>query len=178
MSTLPDHFQLFDIEPCFALDLAKLDRAYLSVQEQVHPDRFATGSAAESRVAVQWAARANEAYQTLKSPLKRAAYLCERAGVPINAESNTAMPSEFLIQQLEWRETLEAARDRTDSAALDALSDAMQHERENRISEISRALDVDHDYALAASSVRQLMFIDKFGSEISAARDAFVKQQA
>ena len=92
----PDHFQLFDLPPRFALDTAALDSAYRSVQGQVHPDRFASGTAAENRVAMQWATQANEAYRTLKSPLRRAAYLCERAGVPIDAESNTTMPTEFL----------------------------------------------------------------------------------
>ncbi len=106
----PDHFQLFDLPPRFALDMAALDSAYRSVQGQVHPDRFAAGTAAENRVAMQWATQANEAYRTLKSPLKRAAYLCERAGVPIDAESNTTMPTEFLMQQLQWREALDDAR--------------------------------------------------------------------
>src|SRR6187402_2990730 len=106
----PDHFQLFDLLPRFALDMAALDHAYRSVQGQVHPDRFAASTAAENRVAMQWATQANEAYRTLKSPLKRAAYLCERAGVPIDAESNTTMPTEFLMQQLHWREALDDAR--------------------------------------------------------------------
>lgn len=178
MSTLPDHFQLFNLPPRFALDAAKLDRAYLSVQSQVHPDRFASSSAAEGRVAMQWATRANEAYQTLKSPLKRAAYLCERAGVPINAESNTSMPSEFLVQQLEWREALEEARERSDASALKALNEKMELERENLLGKIGRALDQDADHVLAASSVRQLMFIDKFGSEVSAAEDVLIAQRA
>ena len=89
----PDHFQLFDLPASFALDRDALDRAFRSVQSSVHPDRHAAGSAVERRVAMQWATRANEAYQTLKSPLKRAAYLCEQAGVPIGAETNTAMPA-------------------------------------------------------------------------------------
>ncbi len=70
---------------------------------------------------MQWATQANEAYRTLKSPLKRAAYLCERAGVPIDAESNTSMPAEFLMQQLQWREALDDARAERDDAALQAL---------------------------------------------------------
>ena len=87
----------------------------------MHPDRFASGTAAERRVAMQWATRANEAYTTLRSPQRRAAYLVERAGVPINAETNTAMPPAFLMQQMEWREALDEVRG--DSAALDALSE-------------------------------------------------------
>lgn len=169
MSHLPDHFQLFDLPARFALDTAELDRAYRSVQSQVHPDRFAAGTAAENRVAMQWATRANEAYQTLKSPLKRAAYLCERAGVPIGAESNTAMPAEFLMQQLQWREALDDARDERSASALQELDDGMAAERERLLEAIGRALDVEADYPRAASLVRQLMFIEKFGIETSGA---------
>ena len=165
----PDHFQLFDLPPRFALDSAALDSAYRSVQGQVHPDRFAAGTAAENRVAMQWATQANEAYRTLKSPLKRAAYLCERAGEPIDAESNTAMPAEFLMQQMQWREALDDARSRRDGAALQMLDQSMRSERDRLLGEIGRALDIDSDPARAASLVRQLMFVEKFGTEIASA---------
>lgn len=174
----PDHFQLFDLPPRFALDVAALDAAYRRVQGQVHPDRFAAGTAAENRVAMQWATQANEAYRTLKSPLKRAAYLCERAGVPIGAESNTSMPSEFLMQQLLWREALDAARTGADSGALQALDDAMASERDRLLGDIGRALDADSDPARAASLVRQLMFIEKFGAEIASAVDTLRDSRA
>ncbi len=167
----PDHFQLFDLPPRFALDMAALDSAYRSVQGQVHPDRFASGTAAENRVAMQWATQANEAYRTLKSPRKRAAYLCERAGAPIEAESNTSMPAEFLMQQLQWREALDEALADRDGAALRALGNGMTAERDRLLGEIGRALDVDADFALAASRVRQLMFIEKLGTEISCAEE-------
>jgi len=167
----PDHFQLFDLPPRFALDAVALDGAYRSVQGKVHPDRFAAGTAAENRVAMQWATQANEAYRTLKSPLKRAAYLCERAGEPIDAASNTAMPAEFLMQQLQWREALDDARLSSDDASLQALDRGMASERDRLLGEIERALDVDSDPARAASLVRQLMFVEKFGTEIASAAE-------
>lgn len=173
----PDHFQLFGLPPRFALDTAALDSAYRSVQGQVHPDRFAHGTAAESRVAMQWATQANEAYRTLKSPLKRAAYLCERAGVPIDAESNTTMPTEFLMQQLQWREVLDDARGR-DGASLQALERETTAERDRLLDEIGQALDVESDPARAASLVRQLMFIEKFGTEIASALEALRDSRA
>ena len=174
----PDHFQLFDLPPRFALDMVTLDSAYRSVQGQVHPDRFAAATAAENRVAMQWATQANEAYRTLKSPLKRAAYLCERAGVPIDAESNTTMPTEFLMQQLHWREALDDARAGCDGASLQALDSETTAERGRLLDEIGQALDVESDPARAASLVRQLMFIEKFGTEIASALEALRDSRA
>lgn len=177
MAQLPDHFQLFNLPARFVLDANALDRAYREVQAQVHPDRFAAGTAAEGRVAMQWATRANEAYQTLKSPLKRAAYLCERAGAAIGAESNTAMPPEFLTQQLGWREALDDAREQRDRAALQSLRNQTKAERDRVLQRIERALDIDGEYALAAALVRQLMFVEKFATEISAAEEAIQHNQ-
>ena len=168
----PDHFQLFDLPARFALDIEALDAAYRSVQRRVHPDRFAAGSAAENRVAMQWATRANEAYRTLKSPLKRAAYLCERAGAPIDAESNTTMPADFMVRQLQWREALDEARAGRDSGRLRELDDETNSERDRLLGEIGDALDIHSDPPHAASLVRQLMFIEKFGSEIESALQA------
>ena len=174
----PDHFELFNLTPRFALDAATLDSAYWRVQAQVHPDRFAAGSAAENRIAMQWATQANEAYRTLRSPLRRAAYLCERAGVAIDAESNTAMPAEFLMQQLQWREALDDARVSRNSASLQALDDKTTSERDRLLGEITQALDVASDPAHAASLVRQLMFIEKFSTEIALALEALRDNRA
>lgn len=167
--TLPDHFALFDLPARFEIDLDELERAYRSVQSRVHPDRHASGTPAERRIAMQWASRANEAYRTLKSPQRRAAYLCERAGVPIDAESNTAMPGPFLVQQLEWREALDDARTSGSPAALARMKTTMRAERERLQREIGRALDEAHDPSRAAALVRQLMFVDKFAGEIGLA---------
>ncbi len=106
-----DDFALFDLPRRFALDADDLAARRRALQAEVHPDRFAAGGAAAQRVAMQWAVRVNEAYERLKDPLKRAAYLCELGGVPIRAEDNTAMPPEFLMQQMDWREGARRGRD-------------------------------------------------------------------
>ena len=72
ISGMQNHFDLFQLPAKFAIDLGALDAAYRDVQGQVHPDRFVNATDAEKRVAMQWATRANEAYQTLKNPQKRA----------------------------------------------------------------------------------------------------------
>lgn len=168
--THPDHFALFALPARFAIDEAALAHAYKEVQSRVHPDRFAAGTAAERRVAMQWAARANEAYATLKSPLKRAAYLCERAGVPIDAESNTAMPAAFLMQQMQWREALDDARAGHDGSALATLLAQADAARARLLADIRAAIDERTEPAAAASLVRQLMFVERFEDELRGAR--------
>lgn len=97
---MQNHFELFQLPARFDVDMALLDAAYREVQGRVHPDRFVNASDAEKRVAMQWATRANEAYQTLKNPMQRARYLCELHGVDLQTESNTAMPMDFLMEQM------------------------------------------------------------------------------
>lgn len=168
----PDHFALFALPARFALDAAALESAHKAVQSRVHPDRYAAAGAAERRVAMQWAARANEAYATLKSPLARAAYLCERAGVPIDAERNTAMPPQFLMRQMEWREALAEARGDGDAERLRALASAVAAERGAALDRLAQAIDEAADYAAAAREVRALMFVEKFADEVAAAQAA------
>jgi molecular chaperone HscB len=163
---MQNHFELFHLPQRFAIDVKVLEDAYREVQSQVHPDRFVSASDAEKRVAMQWATRANEAYQTLKNPFKRAAYLCELNGVDLQIESNTAMPREFLMQQMEWREELEDAKAAKDIDALDALGKQLKNERNTQVEKVGGLLDAG-DFAKAGEAVRQLMFLEKFADEIA-----------
>jgi len=156
-------FELFDTAPRFTQDRAALDARWLALQAEVHPDRFAAEGAAAQRVAMQWAVRVNEAYQRLKDPIKRAAYLCELNGAAIDAESNTAMPTAFLMQQMEWREALDDAHTVDD---VDALLQRVTDHRRAALAQLEAALDRDHDYAAAAQQVRALMFVERFAHDI------------
>ena len=158
-----DDFELFGIERRFALDRAALDTRWRALQAEVHPDRFASEGAAAQRVAMQWAVRVNEAHQRLKDPIKRAAYLCELHGAPIEAENNTAMPTGFLMQQLEWREGLDEAHG---VAEVEAIADAVRAHRSAALDHVQRTLDGARDYAAAAQQVRALMFIERFADDI------------
>jgi len=167
---MQNHFELFHLPQQFAVDLKALDSAYHDVQNQVHPDKFASASDTEKRVAMQWATRANEAYKTLKSPFKRAAYLCEINGVDLQTESNTAMPVAFLMQQMEWREALDDARSEKNRASLEQLDDDLRAARKQTVTEVGNLLDAA-DFVAAAEKVRQLMFLEKFGDEVSGVFD-------
>lgn len=168
---MQNHFSLFQLPETFALDAGALDAAYRDVQGQVHPDRFINATDAEKRVAMQWATRANEAYQTLKNPQKRAQYLCELNGVDLQTESNTAMPMAFLMQQMEWREALGDARAGKDMDALEALDAQLKEERAALLKQVGVQLDAG-DFAQAAQGVRALMFLAKFGEEVGFAFEA------
>lgn len=163
MKLSDDDFTLFGLPPLQALDRADLDQRRRELQAEVHPDRFATEGAAAQRVAMQWAVRVNEAYQRLKDPLSRAAYLCALRGVPIDAERNTAMPAAFLMQQMAWREALDEA---ADSAAVEALDAEIAHDESHMLAQLATLLDNTQDTAAAAALVRSLMFVARFRHDI------------
>jgi molecular chaperone HscB len=170
-----DHFGLFGLPARFALDAAELERAYRLVQSRVHPDRFASAGAAEQRIAMDWAVRANEAYRVLRAPLRRAAYLCERNGVMVDAESAAQLPPGFLDQQMEWREALAEAmaggpraHAATDHGVLQRLAAETAAARVGALAELAQLLDVEQDYAAAAQVARRLMFIEKFEQSMAA----------
>ena len=166
-----DHFALFGLPKQFWIDRSALDSAWRDLQSKVHPDRFAAGSDAEKRVALQWASRVNEAYRVLRSPLQRARYLCEIAGHDVQAESNTAMAPAFLMQQMEWREALEDARASGSHDAFDALSAQLDEARDDMVDMLTKLLDSDTpDVATAVSRVREWMFIERLGEELQAAQ--------
>ena len=164
-----DDFELFAIPRRFEQDRAALDARWRALQAEVHPDRFVSEGAAAQRVAMQWAVRVNEAYQRLKDPLRRAAYLCELNGHPIEAEKNTAMPPDFLMHQLEWREALEHA---DGAAAIEALEDEVEAYRGELLQRIERSLDAEQDWAAAAGQVRALMFVERFARDVDARLEA------
>lgn len=167
--TTHNHFQLFDLPVQFDLDLDQLNQRYLKVQSEVHPDRFAAASAAERLKSMQLATRANEAYQTLKQPTARARYLLQLQGVDTQEESNTAMPADFLMLQMEWREALEEAVYNSNIAALDKL--LLEMRKTARQLEQTLQQQLDHDRALeqAAGTVRKLSFIDKAQADVEQA---------
>ena len=168
MNLQSNDFALFGVPEQFAQDTAQLAERWKTLQKEAHPDRFAAQGAAAQRVAMQWSVRINEAYQRLKDPLKRAAYLCELHGAPIRAEDNTAMPAAFLMQQMEWREALE---DATSDAAVDALDDEVQAARKHMLGQCQQLLDAERNYAGAAQQVRALMFVARFSADIDRRRE-------
>src|SRR5688500_2738931 len=128
---MQNHFELFGLAPVYALEPEALEKTYREIQSRVHPDRYAHAGDAERRASLQWTTRVNEAYRTLRDPVQRAKHLLELLGVDVQFETNTQMPSDFLMQQLELREELERGVQAKDAAVLDALKrDLLRQKRE------------------------------------------------
>jgi molecular chaperone HscB len=161
-------FELFNLPLTFAQDRAAIDARWKDLQREAHPDKFSAQGAAAQRIAMQWSVRINEAYQRLKDPVKRAAYLCELHQAPINAENNTAMPAAFLMQQMELREELDDAK--TDDN-LDQISLQANKILREQLQKVEHLLDQAKDYTEAAQAVRALMFIERFSQDIEARYD-------
>ena len=158
-----DDFELFGLPRRQSQHRAQLDERWRDLQAKVHPDRFASDGAVAQRLAMQWAVRVNEAYQRLKDPLRRAAYLCELQGASIDAENNTAMPAGFLMQQMEWREALDEARD---PAQVESLHAAVGRHYDEALQLLQQTLDERLDYVAAAQQVRALMFVERFAADV------------
>ena len=170
LSGFDDYFALFQLKPQFKIDRQALESAYLTVQQKVHPDMHAQASDSDKRVSMQLSALANSAYRTLMNPIQRGLYMCGRNGVDPQLVTNTAMPAQFLMQQMEWREALDDVRDQP--SKLDDLYKEVEQTRVNLLKEVEAAIDESHDFELAAKQLRALLFIDKFSAELEDAISA------
>jgi molecular chaperone HscB len=162
---MKNYFEIFHLPQHFSLEIAVLDRAYYQVQSRTHPDRFSNSSSQQKQVAMRWATHANEAYQILKDPSKRAAYLCQLNGIDLQSNLGVVIPPGFLIQQMEWRENLESVTSRGDIQALKKL-DSELHTSRNVILQRAETLLNSEDFPQAALCVRQLMFLEKLREKI------------
>ena len=168
MNLQSSDFELFGLPCRFSQDRANLDQRWKDLQREAHPDRFVAQGAAAQRLAMQWSVRINEAYQRLRDPLRRAAYLCELRGAPVHAENNTSMPAAFLMQQMAWREALDDASTKAD---LDALAQQVTASRVTNLQTCAALLDEQNDATGAVQQVRALMFIERFSADVQVRQD-------
>jgi molecular chaperone HscB len=168
MNLQSDDFEIMGLPRQFALERAVLDARWKALQKQAHPDRFAGEGGVAQRVAMQWSVRINEAYQRLKHPLQRAAYLCELLGAPVRAEDNTAMPAAFLMQQMEWREALDEAGGLDD---IEALEQEVAQAKRSMLQKCEQLLVSSEGAQQAVQTVRALMFVERFARDIDRRRE-------
>lgn len=163
---MSQYFTLFQLEPQFDIDTDSLEQNYRTLAARFHPDRFASASAFEQKQAVMMSSTVNEAYRTLKNPTDRAAYLLRQQGIDADAPEHTSFAPEFLMQQMEWRETLAEARGGQDQTALLALDKEISGAQRELWRDLREAFR-RQQYEDAAQLVRQGRFLDKLKKEIS-----------
>jgi len=161
-----DDFALFALERRFAQDAGQIDARWKDLQRQAHPDKFAAEGDSAQRLAMQWSVRVNEAYRRLKDPLARAAYLCALGGSPVNAHSNTAMPTAFLMQQMQWREELEELQDEADLDGVAVFKKRLKVAQDTLNEDFAACWDVPAERDKAERLMRRMQFLDKLAQEV------------
>ena len=157
-------FTLLQLPETFVIDLEKLDQNYQTIQKEIHPDRFASFGDEAKLESVKKTAQANDAYQTLKSPIRRAEYLLLLQGINIHDEKYKAVPQAFLMQQMEWREELETHKQ--NKAALLKLAQDIQLCKHEMINELPRYFENKKNLDEAVKITRELNFIEKIEQHI------------
>lgn len=169
-----NYFELFHLAPSFVLDASQLAVQYRQLQQQYHPDRYAAASDAERLQALQQASDVNAAYQTLKDPLSRAEYLLMLQGLDIRGEQQTLQDPEFLMQQLSWREELEALREAADPEAQIPVFEQRISSEYNRLMQSLQQALATVELPLAADAIRKLKFVHKLRDELSRLEDSLM----
>lgn len=166
------YFELFELEVGFQLDGALLSERYRALQQVLHPDRFAHLSDQERLLSVQYTAFLNEAFATLKSPLRRAQYLLTLKGVDTVSETSVPLEPMFLMQQMELREALAEIDETSDP---DAVLQDLQQQVDVSVNALRGSFEQHYgqgNYESAAGDVRKIQFFDKLSREIESAEDA------
>ena len=158
-------FTLLNLPEAFVVDLKKLDQHYQAIQKEIHPDRFASLNDETKMESVKKTAQVNDAYQTLKSSIRRAEYLLHLYGFDINDEKYTAVPQDFLLQQMEWREELETHT--KNKEALEKLASVVAIKKKQKIDLLPTYFDKKNNLPEAIKIICELNFIEKIEQHIS-----------
>ena len=161
-----NYFELFRIPQSFDVDLKLLEKQYLDILAKVHPDTAIQLSDTERRLTLQWATLTNEAYQTLKRPLERAQYLLGLMGMQTREDDNTSMPTEFLLEQMEWREKLHQSVLLKNETAIEALETHIRNEKASLLESLATLFEDGGKAEDAVVIVQQLSFLEKLGKDV------------
>jgi molecular chaperone HscB len=170
-----NYFQLFAIEISFDVDFNHLSQSYQALQKAVHPDRFAHASSQEQLLAVQKSAEINDAYQTLKQPLKRAEYILTLRGVDMPNEQQSFSDTSFLMQQMELREMLGEVKFADDiDRAFNNVQQVLAQEYQQLIDVMQQQILENNTAAntLACDNLRKLKFYQKLNVELDRLEDS------
>ena len=161
-------FEVFGLQADTNIDLSALAARYRDLQSAVHPDRFANATDAEQRIAMARAVEINDAYNTLKDPVRRAMHLLSLKGIDALAASDTSMPVDFLMEQVEWREALADAKLKEDSERLEEMASEITSILHSLGDTFAAAWRGEH-LPVATTLARKMRFMQKLGDEVDAA---------
>lgn len=151
-----NYFEIFGLPIDFDVDTSRLAERYRELQKELHPDKFAASTEHEQRLSMQWSALINTANETLRSPLARAIYMLEQKGLTI--DHNPQLPPDFLMQQIELREELEALEE--DAAGLDKL-DEFKGQVNQVLTELGEKFALSQDDDKSLTLVYEMQFLTK-----------------
>jgi molecular chaperone HscB len=161
------YFELFGLEPNFAIDLARLQAEQRRLQASYHPDRHVTESDRNKRLSVQVASWINQAYETLQDPVKRSRYLLEISGADFPDDSATTSDTGFLMEQIELRESIEACRLNPDGLARSEEIEAGLRRREQELADEFVARFEASDLQAAIDISRKMQFIQRVQRQLA-----------
>jgi molecular chaperone HscB len=158
-----DHFAVLGLPRRYAIDLAAAEEAYKRLSRQFHPDRFARADARARRASLERTVQLNDAWRTLRDPVRRAEYLIARAGVKIGTDA--ASPT-FLMEIMELREELAAALAAGDDAKVAGMTEEMRGRAAAAMAAIAEALDSGQPEQ-AGQSLAALRYYQRFLDEVT-----------
>ena len=169
--TTPDPFTVLGLEPRFDLDPATLEARFRERSREVHPDRQPNASPAERAQAMIRTRALNDAYQVLRRPQSRAEHLLARAGLAIG--DHEQLDPAFLMEILELREELAAARARGDLPEVGRLAAAMKTRQQALLAELAPLFAAGDPGALARAKAHliTLRYVARYLEECDAALD-------
>jgi molecular chaperone HscB len=150
-------FAILGMEPGFTLNLKQLEQAYFTAQRVTHPDRFIGKPEMERVAAISRSQLVNDAYETLKDPLRRAEHLLELQGIHALADEQK-VPNDILMEMMELRERIFDSGD--NGAALAALVEEIKA----LAAANSKTLEVafaTKDYVAATHETIRLQYLGK-----------------
>jgi molecular chaperone HscB len=137
------------------------------LQAAVHPDRFVNATDADKRVAMERAVQINEAFATLKDPVRRAMHMLSLQGIDGLDANDTSMPIDFLMEQVEWREAIADARLKEDSERLEAINEELLGMSRSLGDTFAAAYAGEH-FKVATTLARKMRFVQKLLEEVDA----------
>ncbi|MEM1030377.1 MAG: Fe-S protein assembly co-chaperone HscB [Myxococcota bacterium] len=183
---MPNPFEIMGLDPDYEIDTDELESRHRALSGALHPDRYASSSPTERRMSLDRAIAVNQAYRTLKDPVRRAEALLATFGVETDEKNTPAASPALLMEMMEIRESLDEARQQKDLAGVRALGEGMRTRQVKTMSALSAAFrDVktrasrEEDGAVgldqATQTLGELRYLRRFFEELEAVEETLLE---